>query len=167
MRLEENHVLLANKFSGYVFGLKKDKFDNILTDDVEFSYKAILVDRQMPVPVQTGTFKGKEAVQAAFAQSIFGITKQVVLEKFGSKPFSKNQVRVDFTSVEIKESPATEESQENPKLLLNKYLYNGHFIVTFVNGPAGEIKVSRIVLDNLRQVEEQEELEKPAPVEVD
>lgn len=161
MRLEENHVLLANKFSGYVFGLKKDKFNKILTDDVEFSYKAILVDREMPVPVQTGTFKGKGAVQAAFAQSIFGITKQVVLEKFGSKPFGKNQVRVDFTSVEIKES------QENPKPLLNKYLYNGHFIVTFVNGPAGEIKVSRIVLDNLRQVEEQEELEKPAPVEVD
>lgn len=157
MRLEENHVLLANKFSGYVFGLKKDKFNKILADDVEFSYKAILVDREMPVPVQTGTFKGKEDVQAAFEQSIFGITKQVALEKFSSTPSDNNQVRVDFTSIEIKETP---------KSLLNKYLYNGHFIVTFVNGPAGEIKVSRIVLDNLRQVEE-EELEKPTPIEVD
>lgn len=144
------YVIRATKLSYAIFALKQEPFNKALAEDVLFNCKAILIPLEGPSTEQKVSIAGKEKVQAVFAERIFNITTKVLLEDVSCKGQGRDQTRTDFTSFETK-------MEGNKKV---DYLYKGHFVLTFTNGAAGEVKVARLDLEN-----ERVELEQPAPVQ--
>jgi short-subunit dehydrogenase len=145
------YVARATKLSYDVFALKQESFNKALAEDVHFISTAILVPAEGSPTTQKASIEGKEKVQAVFAARVFHITTQVILEKLSCKGQGTDQALVNFRSFETKMEG---EQKVN-------YRYTGHFVLTFTKGALGEVKVSKIDLEN-----ERVELKEPSPVPV-
>lgn len=127
-------------FTTALFDLNKKIFDDALSEDIDFSSEAELVDHEGHVTPFAAHIEGKEKVSAVFAQRVFDITSNVVWGPFSFKPLDTNQVKVKFVTDETKKEKDGDV----------RYHYKGHYVLSFVTQPDGAAKINKIALWNRR-----------------